>query len=433
MKISVVKGMRDLLPADTVWFERLEAAARDVFGRYNFDEIRTPLVEAAELFRRSVGTDTDIVGKEMYTFADRDGTPLTLRPEATASTVRAYVEHRLWEKPGLARLYYLGPMFRRERPQKGRYRQFYQIGAEVLGGNAPWIDYELLAMLRLLLEQCGLQGAELVLNSVGCADDRPAYHAALQAALQEKLPQMCPDCQRRAQTNPLRVLDCKVAADQPVIATLPKLEDYLDTKCREHFAELRRLLDAGGIGYRLDSRLVRGLDYYTSTAFEFVHGALGAQNALLGGGRYDGLAQALGAPAAAGGGIGFALGADRLVLAMQTEAGDGRPRPAAVLIALSQDQLVETLALADRLRRQGLRIELAEPGRKAGKGLELAARLGAAFAVLVGAEEAASGQPSLKHLASGQQSQVTESELVSRLRAEGVTAAAAGVLPEGTR
>src|SRR6185312_538142 len=190
MKIASVKGMRDLLPADTVWFQRLEGIAREVFGLYNFDEIRTPLVEPAELFSRSVGADTDIVGKEMYTFADKDGALLTLRPEATASTVRAYVEHRMWERPGLARLYYLGPMFRRERPQKGRYRQFYQIGAEVLGGNSPWIDYELLAMLHLLLERCGLSGADLVLNSVGCADDRPAYHAALRAALADRLPEL---------------------------------------------------------------------------------------------------------------------------------------------------------------------------------------------------------------------------------------------------
>ncbi|HKS70971.1 MAG TPA: histidine--tRNA ligase, partial [Ktedonobacterales bacterium] len=367
MNITAVKGMRDLLPADAVWFQRLEDAAREVFALYNFDELRTPIVEAAELFSRAVGEDTDIVGKEMYTFPDPPGDPhgtrLTLRPEATASTVRAYVEHRLWERPGLTRLYYAGPMFRRERPQKGRYRQFYQIGAEVLGGDGAWIDFELLAMLRMLLDRCGIEGAELVLNSVGCPLDRPRYHAALRAALAEKLPAMCADCQRRAQTNPLRVLDCKVPADQPIIAALPTIHEFLEENCRAHFAELRQLLEARGIAYRLDPRLVRGLDYYTSTAFEFLHGALGAQNALLGGGRYNGLAQSLGAPESAGGGIGFALGEDRFVLAMQAAAVARKIAPesrlAALLVPLTQAELAPALELAERLRRSGVRLDLA--------------------------------------------------------------------------
>ncbi|MGH9486791.1 MAG: histidine--tRNA ligase [Terriglobales bacterium] len=416
--------MRDLLPVETVWFQRLEAAVRSVFGRYNFDEIRTPILEPDELFRRSVGEETDIVGKEMYSFEDRDGARLTLRPEATASTVRAYVEHRLWERPGLTRLYYMGPMFRRERPQKGRYRQFYQVGAEVLGGDEPWIDFELIGMLLLLLEQCGIAGAELVINSVGCPQDRPQYHAALRAALADKLPHMCADCQRRAQTNPLRVLDCKVPADQPIIAALPTIQEFLDPVCREHFGTLRALLDAAGIAYRVDPRLVRGLDYYTSTTFEFLHGALGAQNALLGGGRYNGLAQALGAPAAAGGAIGFALGEDRLVIAMQqaAAAGDAIPTPApaalaALLIPLQAEQLHAALALANRLRRQGTRLELASPGRKLGRSLELAARLQAPYAVIAGAEEAASGRWLLKDLAGGEQVALEEVELAVRLLA----------------
>jgi len=422
MNIAAVKGMRDLLPADTLWFQRLEAAARAVFALYGLEEIRTPVVESAELFRRSVGEDTDIVGKEMYTFADKDDAQLTLRPEATASTVRAYVEHRLWERPGLTRLYYLGPMFRRERPQKGRYRQFYQIGAEILGGDAPWIDFELLAMLQLLLERCGIQGAELVLNSVGCAHDRPLYHAALRAALQHQLPQMCADCQRRAQTNPLRVLDCKVPADQPIIAALPTIHEFLDPACRDHFAQLLSLLDANGIAYRLDPRLVRGLDYYTSTAFEFLHGSLGAQNALLGGGRYDGLAQALGAPASAAGGIGFALGEDRFVLAMQAAASPpaagwpgGPPPLAAVVIPLTSAELLPALQLAERLRRQDQRIELAPPDRKLGKSLELASKLGAPAALILGPDEVARGQVQLKWLASGEQAAVPQPELAAKL------------------
>jgi histidyl-tRNA synthetase len=417
--ITAIKGMRDLLPEDTAWFERLERHARDVFALYNFDEIRTPVLEPAELFARAVGEETDIVGKEMYTFADRDGAMLTLRPEATASAVRAYIEHRLWERPGLTRLYYQGPMFRRERPQKGRYRQFYQIGAEVMGGDAPWIDAELLAMLRQLLERCGIVDAELVLNSVGCANDRPRYHAALRAALEPQLPHLCADCQRRARTNPLRVLDCKVPADQPVIAALPSILDYLDDACREHFAELRRLLEAAGIGYRIDARLVRGLDYYTSTAFEFQHGALGAQNALLGGGRYDGLAQSLGAPANVGGGIGFALGEDRFVMAMQAAAGGAGkpPGPRALVVPITAAQLGPALALAERLRRRGVRVEMAAPDRRIGRSLELAAKLGVEAALLLGADEVVQGQVSWKPLAGGEQEELAEAELAARLEA----------------
>lgn len=425
MKLTAIKGMRDLLPDDTRWFQRLEAAVRSVFALYNFDEIRTPILEPLELFRRAVGEETDIVGKEMYSFADRDGALLTLRPEATASTVRAYVEHRLWERPGLTRLYYMGPMFRRERPQKGRYRQFYQVGAEVLGGDDPWIDYELLAMLRMLLERCGITGAELILNSVGCADDRPRYHAALRQALADKLPSMCADCQRRAVTNPLRVLDCKVPADQPIIAALPTMQDFLDEKCRAHFSVLQTLLQAGGIAYRLDPRLVRGLDYYTSTAFEFVHGALGSQNALLGGGRYNGLAQELGAPATAGGAIGFALGEDRFVMAMQQAAESGREwavtpvpeRLSALLIPLTAEELAPALQLAERLRRRGLRLEVAAPGRKLGKSLELASRLQASFAVIVGAQEVETGVWQVKHLADAAQQSLAEPALATLLGA----------------
>jgi len=426
MKLTAIKGMRDLLPADTLWFQRLEAAVRSVFALHNFDEIRTPVLEPLELFRRAVGEETDIVGKEMYSFADRDGALLTLRPEATASTVRAYVEHRLWERPGLTRLYYMGPMFRRERPQKGRYRQFYQVGAEVLGGDDPWIDYELLAMLRQLLERCGITGAELVLNSVGCAADRPRYHEALRAALADQLPHMCADCQRRAVTNPLRVLDCKVPADQPVIAGLPTMQEFLDEKCRTHFETLQRLLTAGGIAFRLDPRLVRGLDYYTSTAFEFVHGALGSQNALLGGGRYDGLAEELGAPATVGGAIGFALGEDRFVMAMQQAAEDPNhnwavtpveEKLAALLIPMGAEELAPALQLAERLRRRGIRVEMAAPGRKLGKSLELAARLGAGFAVIVGTQEVAAQRWQLKNLADGAQEAVAEADLAARLGA----------------
>src|SRR5689334_5392891 len=280
--IKAVRGMRDLLPPETALWNFAESAARDVFRAYNFREIRTPIIEETQLFARSVGEATDIVSKEMYTFEDRGraqsdkGQSLTLRPENTAGVVRAYIEHKLWER-GLQKLFYIGPQFRRERPQKGRYRQFYQIGAEVIGpatagSESPAVDAELLEMLASLLDRLGIQGWTLNLNSVGCANDRPVYLQALRDALKDVVGTMCADCQRRAETNPLRVLDCKVPEDQPIIEKLPRMSDYLDESCRAHFAEVQKLLTATEIPFVLDHRLVRGLDYYTRTAFEFTHG-----------------------------------------------------------------------------------------------------------------------------------------------------------------
>src|SRR5579864_1540368 len=323
--IKAVRGMRDLLPPETALWNFVEAAVRDVFRDYNFREIRTPILEESQLFERSVGESTDIVSKEMYTFEDRTRATrektqsLTLRPEATAGIVRAYIEHKLWER-GLNKLYCLGPMFRRERPQKGRYRQFYQIDAEVIGpasagSDSPARDAELLEMLATLLDRLGIANWTLQLNSVGCPADREHYNQVLKKALEPVVGQMCEDCQRRAVTNPLRVFDCKVPEDQPIIEKLPRIGDYLDEPCREHFEEVQEILKAVGVPYTLNNRLVRGLDYYTRTAFEFTHGALGAQNAILGGGRYDGLSESLGGPSAPG--IGFAIGEDRLVLALQ--------------------------------------------------------------------------------------------------------------------
>src|SRR6266566_2046151 len=326
--IKAIRGTRDLLPPETALWNFVEATVRDVFRAYNFHEIRTPIFEDTQLFSRSVGEETDIVSKEMYTWQDQgraqsdQGQSLTLRPENTAGVVRAYIEHKLWEH-GLNKLYYIGPQFRRERPQKGRYRQFYQIGAEVIGpptagSESPARDAEVIEMLAMLLERVGIKNWTLYLNSVGCADDRAKYNEALRAALKPVVGQMCVDCKRRAETNPLRVLDCKVPEDQPIIEKLPKISDYLDEPCRTHFAEVQKILTAVGVPFTVDNRLVRGLDYYTRTAFEFTHGALGAQNAILGGGRYDGLSEALGGPAAPG--IGFAIGEDRLVMSLKETA-----------------------------------------------------------------------------------------------------------------
>src|SRR5277367_4310647 len=341
--LQAVRGTRDLLPPETELWNHIDTTARRVFERYSFGEIRTPVLEDTQLFARGVGEETDIVSKEMYTFTldAESAQSLTLRPENTAGVVRAYIEHQLGETGQLQKLYYIGPQFRRERPQKGRYRQFYQIGAEVIGppsagSESPLRDAEVLEMLATLLGELGITGWRLLLNSVGSATDRPRYLETLRAALEPVAPRMCPDCQRRAVTNPLRVLDCKHPEDQPIIATLPRIWDSLDEGSKEHFAAVCTALDACGVPYEHEHRLVRGLDYYTRTTFEFVYDEPGAQNALLGGGRYDGLSEAIGGPRAPG--IGFAMGEDRLVLTLQAR-NKHTPRLAAAYIAPLGDRM----------------------------------------------------------------------------------------------
>ena len=282
------------LPRETALWQRVEDEARRVFALYNFREIRTPILEQTALFARSVGADTDIVSKEMYTFEDRDQESLTLRPEATASVVRAYNEHSLANEGGIQKLYYIGPMFRRERPQKGRYRQFYQIGAEAIGSESPAVDAEVIEMVVELFRSLGLAEFSLLINSVGCPNCRPVFVERLRQELKEVAPRMCADCRRRAETNPLRVLDCKVPEDQPVIDRLPSILDSLCEVCRPHFEAVKSYLADRNIEFEVQPRLVRGLDYYMRTTFEVVHGALGAQNSVLGGGRYDGLMAQLG-------------------------------------------------------------------------------------------------------------------------------------------
>jgi histidyl-tRNA synthetase len=426
--IKAIRGTRDLLPPDTALWNFVEAAARDVFREYNFHEIRTPIFEATELFARSVGEETDIVGKEMYTWEDRaraeseKGQSLTLRPENTAGVVRAYIEHKLWERPGVQKLFYMGPQFRRERPQKGRYRQFYQIGAEVIGppsagSESPARDVEVLTMLATLLDRLGIANWTLELNSVGCASDRPKYNEALKQALSGVVDKMCVDCQRRAITNPLRVFDCKVPADQPIIETLPRISQYLDESCRQHFASVRAILDAVGVPYTINDRLVRGLDYYTRTAFEFTHGALGAQNAILGGGRYDGLSESLGGPQAPG--IGFAIGEDRLVLALQENDASSTmlKSPDAYIAPLGEGMNAEAAKLARELRRHDLVVELGDETFRLKKSLETASKLGAKYCVIVGENEVKSGEFAVKTLATGEQVKVKREQLAQLMQA----------------
>src|SRR6202142_163 len=402
--IKAVRGTRDLLPPKTALWNFVEAAVRDVFRAYNFHEIRTPIFEETQLFARSVGEDTDIVAKEMYSWEDRaraeseKGQSLTLRPENTAGVVRAYIEHKLWER-GLNKLYYIGPQFRRERPQKGRYRQFYQIGAEIIGpasagSESPARDAEILELLATLLDRLGIENGPLQLNSVGCANDRAAYNEVLRKALEPVAPKMCADCQRRAVTNPLRVFDCKVAEDQPIIETLPRISAFLDEPCRKHFEEVKEILRAVGVEFRENDRLGRGLDYYSRTAFEFTHGALGAQNAILGGGRYDGLSEMLGGPAAPG--IGFAIGEDRLVLALTESAEAVLRKPDVYVAPLGAGMDAEAARLARELRRHDIVVELGNETFRLKKSLETASKLGARFALIVGENEAKSGLFALK-------------------------------------
>ncbi|MFZ1940625.1 MAG: histidine--tRNA ligase [Terracidiphilus sp.] len=546
--LKAVRGTRDLLPPETALWNRIEATARAVFARYNFGEIRTPIFEDTSLFARSVGEETDIVSKEMYTWEDGErfdepafteswvnavvaskkfyeesapplnstlrkmgirwmgqsgtGQPefvcfrpkvsseaidsllrarassmdavqpprrmhinlrlvipaemagaapsvnqhdvviepfkspvpafkssqsLTLRPENTAGVVRAYIEHKLGETGQLQKLYYIGPQFRRERPQKGRYRQFWQIGAEVIGppsagSESPLRDAEVLEMLATLLDELGITGWTLELNSVGSAADRARYNEALRAALVPVVSQMCEDCQRRAVTNPLRVLDCKVPEDQPIIESLPKITESLDQDSKNHFAAVTAALDAAGVPYTLNSRLVRGLDYYTRTTFEFTHGGLGAQNALLGGGRYDGLSEAIGGPKAPG--IGFAMGLDRLVLTLQSQelnqnsahpqGAQVAPLQVAYIAPLGENLNAAALTLARELRRAGLSIELGDGSFRLKKSFEAADKT-ARRIVILGEDELQSGILTVKDFASGTQSKIPRAELAAFL------------------
>ena len=426
--LKAVRGTRDLLPPETELWNRIETTARDVFARYNFDEIRTPIFEDTALFARSVGEETDIVSKEMYTWEDRARAQsektqsLTLRPENTAGVVRAYIEHGLGERGQLQKLYYIGPQFRRERPQKGRYRQFWQIGAEVIGppssgSESPLRDAEVLEMLAALLNELKIDGWTLELNSVGSAADRAKYNDVLRAALIDVAPKMCGDCQRRAVTNPLRVLDCKVPEDQPIIEKLPRIGDSLGEDSKTHFAAVLAALDAAGVAYTLNQRLVRGLDYYTRTTFEFTHGGLGAQNALLGGGRYDGLSEAIGGPKAPG--IGFAIGLDRLVLTLQAQESATGEAPVvkadAYVAPIGESLNAAALILARELRKSGLRVELGDGSFRLKKSFE-AADKAARRIVILGEDEHKSGILTVKDFTTGMQAKVPRKDLVAHLR-----------------
>ncbi len=412
--IQAIRGMNDLLPETVALWQRVEAVARDVLAAYAYREIRLPLLEKTELFRRSIGHVTDIVEKEMYTFEDRNGDSLTLRPEGTAGCVRAGIENGLLHNQ-VQRLWYAGPMFRHERPQRGRYRQFHQIGVETYGMPGPDIDAELILLGARMWRRLGLDGLRLEINSLGTLACRQAYRVELVAYLEAQRARLDADSRRRLEHNPLRILDSKNPDMQPVIAQAPSLMDHLDAESLAHFARLREFLDRAGIGYTVNPRLVRGLDYYTRTVFEWVSDRLGAQGTVCAGGRYDGLIEQLGgrpAPAA-----GFALGLERLVeLVAQTAGAGADDAPQAYLVMLGAAAELAGLALAEELREAGVRVENNCGGGGLKNQLKRADRSRARFALVLGEDELAAGRVTVKDLRGAQvQEAVARPELLSFL------------------
>jgi histidyl-tRNA synthetase len=412
--LTTIPGTRDLLPEEITRWHLIEDRARNLFSRYGFQEIRTPVIEATELFARGIGGETDIVGKEMYTFRDQSGKSITLRPEATASVVRAYIQHALYRGAGLTKLYYIGPMFRHEKKQKGRWRQFYQIGAEALGSDHPAIEAEVIEMILALFGSLEVE-SRLLVNSVGCRDCRPGYLALLRQRLQSASSALCEDCRRRAETNPLRVFDCKNPGCQTCIETLPLITEHLCATCSEHFTRFRQFLEASRIPYEIVPRLVRGLDYYVRTAFEIVSGELGSQNALAGGGRYDGLSEVLGGPAAKG--FGFALGLDRLAMILPAKiAEQGGWRPEVFVAYHGAAAFDRALALTRTLRQQGVSSYVEFDAASLKSQMRLANKLRSRHVLILGDEEMAKGKYPVRRMEDGQQWDVSEPELLAYLQ-----------------
>jgi histidyl-tRNA synthetase len=411
--IKAIRGMRDLLPPETSRWQWVESVAREVFGLYGYREIRLPLLERTELFARSIGADTDIVGKEMYTFADRKGDSLTLRPEATASVLRAVLENGLDKGAGVKKLYTLGPMFRYERPQKGRYRQFYQINCEAYGVEAPELDAEVILLLLDILGRLKLGETHLLVNSLGCPECQVKFKAALGLFLISR-EGLCEDCQRRRETNPLRVLDCKSVHCKEILQDAPVIRDYLCADCAAHFARVLGLLKHFSVAYEEQPRLVRGLDYYTRTAFEVVATGLGAQDAVAGGGRYNGLAQELGGPALPA--IGFAIGEDRLLEVLPESLGKGNEFKV-FLAALGEAARDRAFHLMQELRRSSVAAEMDLAGRSLKAQMTQADRYGAAYAVILGDRELESGEAQVRRMADGSQEQVDLQDLADLMAA----------------
>jgi histidyl-tRNA synthetase len=425
MKVTAIKGFADILPGEVELWQAVEAKARQIFKAYNFSEIRIPILEKTELFSRSIGETTDIVEKEMYTFEDRDSrnaeateaTKLTLRPEGTAGVVRAYVEAEMYKTEPVRKLYYTGPMFRRERPQKGRTRQFHQIGAEALGRGDPFIDAEILLLLSDFFGALGLTEPSLQINSLGDSECRPKYRETLLAFLKQRQESLCENCRRRIDRNPLRALDCKEPGCIQATKDAPSILDSLCANCQEHFTTVQRLLRETNVQFNLNPRMVRGLDYYCRTTFEWTTTRLGAQGAVAAGGRYDGLVQELGGPAIPG--IGFALGVERLTMLLGMQETAVASGPSCYVVWVGEKARDWAFPLVHRLRQKGLSVEIEGELRSLKSQMRRADKLKAVSVLIVGDDELAKGKTVWRNMASKQQEEISldsvEAELMARM------------------
>jgi histidyl-tRNA synthetase len=401
LSIKALKGFKDILPDEVKFWQFIEGTAREIFHRYGFEEIKVPILERTELFVRTIGESTDIVEKEMYSFADRNGSSVTMRPEGTASVIRSYIENGLYVRGSVQRLYTIGPMFRHERPQKGRLRQFHQMSVEVLGSNSARIDTEVMAMAWQILQDIGLE-ASLEINSLGCAACRPSFKEALQGFLQERIQDLCEDCQRRSHTNPLRVLDCKSEHCQAQYVSAPSIIDHLCGACRDHFQEVKGGLDLLHVPYAVNAKMVRGLDYYTRTTFELITTELGAQGAIGAGGRYDGLVRQLGGPDVPG--IGFAMGIERLAMLLVQKDQLEFPSPIDLFLAtLGESAAEKGFVLLQNLRAQGVRGMMDHEGRSLKNQMKQADKQQARYTLILGENELAKREAPLKNMGSGEQ------------------------------
>lgn len=413
MVIKAIRGFNDILPNEIEKWQFIEKIAQEVFENFGFSEIKVPILEKTELFARSIGETTDIVEKEMYTFQDRSGDFLTLRPEATASMARAYLEHHLHARDPVAKLYFTGPMFRHERPQKGRYRQFYQIDVEIFGVAHPMADAEVMVMLMEFFKRVGLDEVELQINTLGCEECRPQYKKELIQFLAKKASQLCPDCKRRLETNPLRILDCKVETCREVIGGAPLVMDFICDQCTGHFERVRGYLKILNIPFVLNPRIVRGLDYYTRTVFEAISPKLGAQNAVTAGGRYDHLMRDIGGPDIPG--IGFAMGIERVVLLVPDKRETARP-PYLFIAALGEKAQLKAFELANQLHREGIKAEIDYEGRSLKAQMRRANKFNSRYVLIIGEEELKKGRAIMRDMEEKVQEEMNLNEAIEEIK-----------------
>jgi histidyl-tRNA synthetase len=416
--MQALKGTHDILPEEVYKWDYMEGVIRDVCARYGYKEIRTPIIEATELFQRGIGDTTDVVTKEMYTFTDRGNRSVTLRPENTASAVRAYLEHKMYGDQQVHKMFYIGSMFRYDRPQAGRYREFHQFGLEVLGASSPLADAEVIAMACEIFHRLGLKDLDLHLNSIGDKNCRPAYRQKLIEFFEGKKDQLCDDCRERLYKNPLRILDCKEEGCKKASIGAPEITDYLCDDCHKKFEAVKHYLDGLGISYTVDPRLVRGLDYYTNTAFEIQYPPLGAQSAVCGGGRYDGLVEEIGGPSTPG--IGFAIGLERLLLALEMQ--NLIPAPKAqkrvYIAALGEDAVAEGFKIQEELRGLGVLTDMDLQGRSLKGQMKQAGKLDSQFTVIIGSNELEKGAAAVKNMADGNQKDIPFAEVAGYISKE---------------